>query len=264
MFIVVLKNVGSTTVTYEWKKIERGDYIPSKNSDGTQRFYCHYPRDTLKPGEAKTFIFSFRSEKPGMYNEEWELLTEPQLLEAAPLLNLSGMATQGDSYIDKRAALNKRFAEELAAQEMAAAEEVEAPEAKTPSQAEQSAVDLASTNFEQVNEHLGLKYTRSNFENFRMLYQLTENRLQRQGSTEPIEAFTGEVEYIEDLITRIQNPYTQQSLQKRYIELFYEAKKLPVDRAQSFDIFRAMIVTSAVDVVDHDEKASRTSVRPIR
>jgi hypothetical protein len=190
-----------------------------------------------------------------MYNEEWELLTEPQLLETAPLLNLSGMATQGDSYIEKRAALNKRFAEELAAQEMAAAEEVEAPEAKTPSQAEQSAADLASTNFEQVNEHLGLKYTRSNFENFRMLYQLTANRLQRQGSTEPIEAFTGEVEYIEDLITRIQNPYTQQSLQKRYIELFYEAKKLPVDRAQSFDIFRAMILTSVVDVVDHDEKA---------
>ncbi len=25
--IVKLKNTGSTTVTYEWKKIERGDYI---------------------------------------------------------------------------------------------------------------------------------------------------------------------------------------------------------------------------------------------
>ena len=108
-----MKNVGSTTVTYEWKKIERGDYIPSKNSDGVQRFYCHYPRDTLKPGEAKTFIFSFRSEKPGMFNEEWELLTEPQLLETAPLLNLSGMATQGDAYIDKRAGLNERFDKEL-------------------------------------------------------------------------------------------------------------------------------------------------------
>ena len=113
-FAVVLKNTGSTTVTYEWKKIERGDYIQSKHSDGVQRFYCHYPRDTLKPNETKTFIFSFRSEKPGMYNEEWELLTEPQLLEPSPLLNLSGMATKADEYESKVAALDQRFEKELA------------------------------------------------------------------------------------------------------------------------------------------------------
>lgn len=99
---VVMKNTGTTTVTYEWKKIFRGDYIPSKKSDGIQRFYCHYPRDMLKPGESKTFIFSFRSEKPGMYNEEWELLTEPCLINPAPLLCLSGMATKADEYVEKR------------------------------------------------------------------------------------------------------------------------------------------------------------------
>jgi hypothetical protein len=110
---VILKNTGTTTVTYEWKKIERGDYIPSKNSDGVQRFYCHYPRDTLKPNESKTFIYSFRSEKPGMFNEEWELLTEPQLLESAPLLNLSGMATKVDEYISKVDEFEAEFDEDL-------------------------------------------------------------------------------------------------------------------------------------------------------
>ena len=99
---VILKNVGSTTVTYEWKKIIRSDYVLSKNSDGIQRFYCLYPRDTLKPGENKTFIFSFRSEKAGMFNEEWELLTEPELVEAPPLLTLSGMATKEDEFIEAR------------------------------------------------------------------------------------------------------------------------------------------------------------------
>ena len=34
-----------------------------------------------------------------MFNEEWELLTEPQLLEAAQILNLSGMATKTDNYV---------------------------------------------------------------------------------------------------------------------------------------------------------------------
>jgi len=110
---VVMKNTGSTTVTYEWKKIIRGDFIPSKNSDGIQRFYCHYPRYTLKPGEVKTFIFSFRSEIPGMFNEEWELLTEPMLIEPAPILNLSGMATRVDEFIESRAELQDTFMKEL-------------------------------------------------------------------------------------------------------------------------------------------------------
>lgn len=190
-----------------------------------------------------------------MFNEEWELLTEPQLLETAPVLNLSGMATQGDAYIDKRAVLNERFGKELAVQDSAEVVDDAAGDVKTPPQADQSASQLVSAHFEQVNEHLGLKYTKSNHENFSMLYQLTVHRLERQGSTEPVEAFTGEVEYIEELITRIQNPYTQESLQKRYVELFYQAKKLPVDRAQSFDIFRAMIKNFAEDVIDFDEKA---------
>ena len=111
---MVMKNCGTTAVTYEWKKIIRGDFISSKKSDGIQRFYCHYGRDFLKPGESRTFIFSFRSEIAGMFNEEWELLTEPQLIEAVPILNLSGMATKQDEFIDKRAQLNDAFEVELA------------------------------------------------------------------------------------------------------------------------------------------------------
>ena len=68
----------------------------------------------MKPGEQKTFIFSFRSTKPGMFNEEWELLTEPQLLETAPLLNLSGMATKNDDFIERRDELNDCYDRELA------------------------------------------------------------------------------------------------------------------------------------------------------
>lgn len=44
-----------------------------------------------------------------MFNEEWELLTEPQLLEPAPLLNLSGMATKVDEYVGKVETFEKEF-----------------------------------------------------------------------------------------------------------------------------------------------------------
>lgn len=93
---VVISNTGSTTVSYEWKKVHRKDLIPSKNSDFIQRFYCHYPRSILKPGESKIFTFSFKSEKVGIFNEEWNLLTEPVLLNNLPILSLSGIGVEAD------------------------------------------------------------------------------------------------------------------------------------------------------------------------
>lgn len=96
---VIIKNTGSTTISYEWRKVLRDDFIPSKKSDQIQRFFCHYPRSILKPGESKSFTFSFKSEKVGMFNEEWELMTEPALLHSLPVLSLSGVCTQEDRHI---------------------------------------------------------------------------------------------------------------------------------------------------------------------
>lgn len=67
------------------------------------------PRSILKPGESKTFIFSFRSEsKPGMFFEEWELLSDPSLLAPLPLINLSGIAIQRDNNVERRDEFLKR------------------------------------------------------------------------------------------------------------------------------------------------------------
>ena len=48
-----------------------------------------------------------------MFNEEWELLTEPMLNEPAPILTLSGMATQPDHFIEKRAQVEQAFVNEM-------------------------------------------------------------------------------------------------------------------------------------------------------
>ncbi len=48
-----------------------------------------------------------------MFNEEWELLTEPELVEAPPLLTLSGMATKEDEFIEERNQLKQRFEKDL-------------------------------------------------------------------------------------------------------------------------------------------------------
>jgi len=37
-----------------------------------------------------------------MFNEEWELLTEPLLLNSLPVLSLSGIAVKEDEYTGRR------------------------------------------------------------------------------------------------------------------------------------------------------------------
>ena len=103
---VVVRNSGTTAVYYEWRKVNRPDYILAKHSDGVQRFFCHYPRSHLLPNEEKVFTFSFRSVRPGMYNEEWELLTEPPLNQQLPVLSISGTAIEDETDLEELAAFD--------------------------------------------------------------------------------------------------------------------------------------------------------------
>ena len=96
-----------------------------------------------------------------MFNEEWELLTEPQLLEPAPILNLSGMATKADDYVDKRREINEIFEAELAQQGSADIVEEIVGEVKTPPTVPEAARLTLAKRFEQKNAYLGLKYTDS-------------------------------------------------------------------------------------------------------
>ena len=41
------------------------------------------------------------------------------------------------------------------------------------------------------------------------------------------------------------------------MDTLYKAKKVPVEKAQSYDIFRAMVLNFAEDVIDFDEKARK-------
>jgi hypothetical protein len=47
---------------------------------------------------------------------------------------------------------------------------------------------------------------------------------------------------------------TLEALNNKYVELYYSSKKTPVDRASSFDIFKALVQNFAEEVVEVDEK----------
>ena len=67
------------------------------------------------------FTFSFRSVKPGIFNEEWELITDPPLNDALPVVALSGDALEDETDLEElakfdqeiEAAINKRTYEEI-------------------------------------------------------------------------------------------------------------------------------------------------------
>lgn len=50
----------------------------------------------MLPNEKKTFVFTFRSEKEGVFFEEWELHTIPELLSHLPHIQLNGIALKYD------------------------------------------------------------------------------------------------------------------------------------------------------------------------
>lgn len=94
------------------------------------------------------------------------------------------------------------------------------------------------------------------------LYALVVKRLKKQRSAEPILPFTVDVEYIEELITRVANPLTRQDLQEKYVELHYKAKKTPVAKALSYDIFRAFVQNFSEDIVEVDERVRKELAMP--
>lgn len=110
---VIVTNNGSSAVFYEWKKYTRGDFIKSKRNDIVTRFYCHYNRGMLLPGESKRFLFTFTSKKVGIFTEEWDLHTDPLVVKPISQLVLTGRAFETDKMIAQRYFFEKEFSKRI-------------------------------------------------------------------------------------------------------------------------------------------------------
>lgn len=259
--IIVIHNVGSSTVTYEWKQVQRGDHVRSKKSDFAQRFFCHYPRSMVKPGESKAFTFSFKSDKVGMFNEEWELLTEPKLIQPLSLISLNGIATQEDQLAAQRDGFWKGFNQDYPAEEQPSQDMLEGFVRNQP-------VDKPNLEdpyvlcqvFEKCNRHLGLYYTKAILETFFEIFDdvcfvLKSENPETQVPTE----WDTCVESLQALIQKVHNKYTHQDIYDRFVKTLSQAKKTPNDRALSHRVFQKSIASFIGEVVDCDVK-TRTAI----
>jgi 3-phosphoglycerate kinase len=88
---VRIKNTGTTCIYFKWQKSVKPFNLGDKKSEGMDRFFCHYSDSKLFPDEEKEFIFSFFSEKNGVFYEDWALVTEPPLKNTNLTIHLNGM-----------------------------------------------------------------------------------------------------------------------------------------------------------------------------
>ena len=56
---------------------------------------------------------------------------------------------------------------------------------------------------------------------------------------------------------KISNLYTRESLLKRYVDLFYAAKKLPTERALSYQTFKKFIKSTVEEVNEIIDKSRK-------
>lgn len=65
--------------------------------------FPNIPPGVILPGEKKLVEFSFKSEKPGIQSEVWQLKTQPVLLQGASIqVMLKGIALSPDTNADRR------------------------------------------------------------------------------------------------------------------------------------------------------------------
>ena len=211
----------------------------------------------MKPGESKTFTFSFISDKVGMFNEEYELLTEPLLNNSLPMLSLSGIATQEDEYAEKRQRFWEDFTDNFVQKDAAEAVETIIDRVKTPPKAEPNRRDAAvfAKMFEENNQDLKLYYSADTMDGFYDLLSDIEILYNKQDLQIPEDfEWSTKVGELEKMIEKIANPYTRQTMLDRFIKLVSKARKTPNDRAHSFNVIKSLVGKIAEQVVDIETK----------
>ncbi|XP_031600246.1 MYCBP-associated protein [Oreochromis aureus] len=99
-----LHNEGSTVIFYSWQQLPKPYSFPNLGSQ-TQKvhFYFNASSGVILPGETQRVEFLFKSEKPVIKTEIWQLSTHPVLLQGASMqVVLRGISLYQDRSADER------------------------------------------------------------------------------------------------------------------------------------------------------------------
>lgn len=100
-------NVGNCAIYYSWSRVQVG---VDTGKDSLQRFFMKDVSGSILPGKSKEFVFNFKSEKPGVFAEEWTFTGTPNVEGCQHKLLLKGICMAEDFTRAKRAELEARLA----------------------------------------------------------------------------------------------------------------------------------------------------------
>jgi hypothetical protein len=73
-----MKNTGTTALWYKWRQVPPpASELPHAQNAGPSTFYMEETSGSLLPGESRVAMWTFKSEKPGVYIDKWILETTP-------------------------------------------------------------------------------------------------------------------------------------------------------------------------------------------
>nr|XP_019939527.1 PREDICTED: MYCBP-associated protein [Paralichthys olivaceus] len=99
-----MHNEGTTAIFYSWQQLPRQNSFPNLRTQTKSRhFYFNSSSGMILPGDIQRVEFIFKSEKPGIDTEVWQLNTHPVLLQGASMqVTLRGVALYQDKTADQR------------------------------------------------------------------------------------------------------------------------------------------------------------------
>lgn len=131
-------------------------------------------------------------------------------------------------------------------------DQVQEPEAPKPDIRD---VSTFTKEFEESNRHIGVYFSKSVMD---QLFELIEDIIDRapalQEGESGIEAlydnWHASLEYVEGLLSHVNNRYTRDTLNERYMKILSQSRKVPTDRAQSYGVFRNMLLNLCEQTID--------------
>jgi len=111
---VILKNVGTTVVYFEWQHAKRDPQLSESvlPSNPTEYFHCVCQSGKLLPGEEQLCTFVFRSNTAGSFHDTWHLAPKPDLKARLHDLQLYAVCTTSDPLAAERERFAKQMREE--------------------------------------------------------------------------------------------------------------------------------------------------------
>ncbi|KAL4481803.1 hypothetical protein ABPG74_007892 [Tetrahymena malaccensis] len=244
---VIVRNNGSASIYYEWKRIESDKFNNSTLSDPEQKFFCHHEQNVIKPGQSKRFVFAFMSKVTGIFYEEWELQCEPPTMHPIQRLKLTGNAIDVDNLKDWRSDFEKeslnhyvyKGMNEIVGDIIA---EVRTP---TPPLPDLEDPEVCKREFEEKNEDLHVWYNPLVMKWWRLL----EQDLYQELNMNPEHQYWDlNLNYIKQMVESVEDEDNKAFFESRYKTYFELSKVKPVERSQIFQQTKDFIWKLACNV----------------